>query len=214
MSLLISIALLSVLLAASYLNVQKKFSYWKRRGVTFLEPTLPFGNFGKVFRQKISGIELFAEIYNSTNAPIIGVYSILSPTIVIRDPKIIRDILIKSFAHFPDRGLHVSEENDPLAKNMVLQTGDKWKRGRNKLSPTFTSGKLKGMFNAIVECESSLQKHIDQYAKSGETFEVRDVLARYTINSIASVAFGIQVDCFKEEKSEFKIHGEKLFKVK
>lgn len=43
------------------------------------------------------------------------------------------------------------------------------------------------MFPTLVECGDSLLKFVDKYAEKGQTLEVRDILARYTTNIIASV---------------------------
>jgi cytochrome P450 len=36
--------------------------------------------------------------------------------------------------------------------------GDKWREMRHKLSPTFTSGKIKGMFPLVEACAENLNK--------------------------------------------------------
>lgn len=40
--------------------------------------------------------------------------------------------------------------------------GDKWKEMRHKLSPTFSSGKIKGMFPLIEACAERLNKFAKQ----------------------------------------------------
>lgn len=67
------------------------------------------------------------------------------------------------------------------------------------------------MFDTIIGCGDSLEKYFDQYAKSGETVNVREVFARFATNVIASVAFGIDVDCIKNPDSEFRKYGRKIF---
>lgn len=57
-----------------------------------------------MFMQKKFALDVFAEIYNSTTAPILGTYSIFHPTLIVRDPHIAREILVKGFSSFSDRG--------------------------------------------------------------------------------------------------------------
>lgn len=155
--------------------------------------------------------EQVIELYNRTAEPVIGVYITLHPSLIIRDPKIIRDIFITNFPSFHSRGTITNEDIDPMTNNLVLQNGDKWKINRLKLTPAFSATKLKGMFNTIIECGSSLQKHIHQCSESGKTVEMREVCAKYAINVIASIAFGIDVDCIENPNDEFRKHALRFF---
>lgn len=138
---------LAISILFAWLYVKYAYNYWKRKGVPYLKPTFPFGSFAKGFFQIISIDDQVREIYDSSSGPFIGVYSLLQPVMVIRDPELIRTILIKDFASFPYRGWYVNEDVDPMAHNMLVQNGDSWRNSRSKLSPTFTSGRLKGKCN-------------------------------------------------------------------
>lgn len=107
-----------------------------------------FGNIGKNIMQKVAFCEQIDEFYHSTTEPFIGIYGLFWPSLIARDPNFIRNILIKDFNHFVDRGVYVNEKNDPLSAHLFALSGDKWKNLRIKLTPTFTSGKMKGMFTS------------------------------------------------------------------
>lgn len=141
-ALLISLTLIAVLVASVYFYIIHIYSYWKRRNVPYLEPIFPFGNFKKNILQKISIGELTEELYNSSSEPIVGFYAALRPSVLIRDPEIIRSVLIKDFSSFYHRGLYCDEEVDPLTGNLLFLNGEKWRNLRTKLSPAFTSGKV------------------------------------------------------------------------
>lgn len=205
------IALISVLIATAFLYIKNAFSYWQRKGIVSIKPTFPFGNFGKMFMQKQSLAELVIQLYNSTTEPVLGVYITLHPSLIVRDPIVLRDIFMKEFSSFYHRGTNPNEDNDPMSNNLLMQNGVKWKQNRMKLTPAFTSGKLKGMFDTIVNCASSLDEHIEQFAKSGKSIEIRDVFAQFATNVIASVAFGIDVDCIKNPDDEFRRFGQRFF---
>lgn len=176
--------LLFVILATSYYFyvTQYIYTYWKRRGVNYVEPTFIIGNFGPLFRQKMSVGELSQSFYNSTTHPFIGTYAALRPSMVITDPELARTILIKEFQHFHDRPPKIDETYDPLSGHLVFLSGKKWANLRTKLTPTFTSGKLKAMFPTLVACGDPLKGFMDKVAKNQETVEVREVLAQYTTN--------------------------------
>lgn len=50
-------------------------------------------------REKSFG-QTIDELYHSTNAPFLGIYTSLRADLLIRDPQITRDILIKNFQSF------------------------------------------------------------------------------------------------------------------
>lgn len=66
------VALFGVLI---YFYIKHLYSLWKRRGVKYLEPPIPFGNFGKTFMQKLSFGEQLQE-HNGAIHRCIWIFSI------------------------------------------------------------------------------------------------------------------------------------------
>lgn len=207
----ILLTLIAVTIVAAYLYIRRLYSYWDRHGIESIKPSFPFGNMARNVFQKVSIGELSAEIYNSSTEPFVGIINLLRPALVLRDPSLIRQLCGKDFNSCFHRGFHLDEAADPMAKNLLVMNGEKWKSLREKLSPTFTSGRIKGMFNTIVDCGNSLHKHIDKYANNNEIVEIRDVFARYATNVIASVAFGLSIDCIENPDEEFRKRGQQIF---
>lgn len=177
-----AIALAAILIP--YFYVRNAISYWSKRRIPFIQPYFPFGNFTKMFLQQQSLAELVVELYNKTTEPVLGVYISVHPSLIVRDAKILRDIFIKDFPSFYHRGTSINEQIDPMSNNLLMQNGEKWKHNRSKLTPAFSSGKLKGMFTTIVECGRSLHRHLNRYADDGEPVEIREIFARYATNVI------------------------------
>lgn len=70
---------------------------------------------------------------------------------------------------------------------------------------------FEGMFETIIKSGQSLDGLISEYAQSGEVVEIREVFARFATNVIASVSFGIDIDCIKHPDSEFRKYGKQFF---
>lgn len=140
MSLFIFLSLLTILLTTIYLYVKYIFSHWKRRGVPYIEPSIPFGNLGPFFRRIRSFGQILDDFYESSAEPVLGFYMALRPALLIRDPKITKDILIKDFQYFRNRGYNYDLNHNKLAANLFA-SDENWKEMRAKLSPAFTSGK-------------------------------------------------------------------------
>lgn len=157
--------------------------------------------------------ETFKSLYDQYKKDkFLGIYLFTNPALLITDPKVVQDILIRDFNSFHDRPMHCDEENDPLSGHLFSLPGQKWKNLRVKLTPTFTSGKLKGMFPTIKDCGKVLENYLEKNLKEGnDVIECRDLLARFNINIISSVAFGIENDCINEPDHIFLKMGKKVF---
>ncbi|XP_047118510.1 probable cytochrome P450 6a14 [Schistocerca piceifrons] len=99
-------------------------------------------------------------------------------------------IMVRDFNYFPDRGIYVDEETDHLSAHLFFLRGQKWRSLRQQLTPTFTSGKMRAMFGIVRDCARIMVDVIP----SGRDVEVRELIARYSTDVIASCAFAIDVD--------------------
>lgn len=73
---------------------------------------------------------------------------------------------------------------DPLSAHLVNLRGKEWKSLRAKITPIFSSGKIKAMFNALVECGVPLKEYISRCAVDGKAIDIKETLAGYTTDVI------------------------------
>ncbi|XP_049788189.1 cytochrome P450 6k1-like [Schistocerca cancellata] len=202
---------LSAVLLVIYVRFQWGYQYWKKKGVQYVEPSVPFGNMGK----SILGLEnygnLLRDLYEKAKGKrFVGLYSILHPVLLVRDPELIRQILIKDFGSFHERGLYLDYE-EPLYRQLFFLPSSEWRHRRVKLTPAFTSGKLKGMFQTIQQCGRELAEVATEFASRGSSVEVREMVARYTTDVIVSVGFGVESDCQRNPDAVFRGWGRRVF---
>ena len=205
--------LLVTLATAAYVYLRRKFTYWQRRKVPGPAPTMLFGNFSDTILSRKNLAEVTGEIYEKyKHEQYVGSYFMATPLLHLHDPEIIRQVFIKEFQDFNGRGMHCDPENDPLSGHLFTLSGVPWRNMRVKLSPTFSSGKIKYMFNTIHECAGFLGEHLaTSMATGGGSYEedVRELVARFTTDVISSVAFGIQSNSMKNPDSEFRRMGQR-----
>ena len=97
-----------------YCYFTKRYGFWKRRGVAGPEPVFGFGNFLKGTLGKESLPEFLSRVYNGhKNEPLIGVFLRTMPLLFVKDPDFIKNILIRDFPKFMNRGFLKSE---PVSK--------------------------------------------------------------------------------------------------
>jgi cytochrome P450 family 6 len=135
------------------------------------------------------------------------------PVLIITDPELIQNVLIKDFNSFHDRPFPIdAAKRYPLIGHLFSARGQNWKDLRVKMSPAFTSGKIKVMLPIINECADVLLKFIEENVEdSKNVFEFRDLFSRLTTDIISSVAFGIENDSINNRDNEMRKMGTKLF---
>ena len=92
--------------------------------------------------------------------------------------------------------------------------GDEWKLVRSTFSPIFTSGKMKWMLGFVKTTADNLVNELDKYASSEEEAECKKVYGCYTMDGLASAAFGMDLNSFeKGNNSLFTKYADSLFKM-
>jgi len=158
-TLLLLTSLLSFLLG--YLRY--RFTYWELRGIPQLRPHFLFGHFFRL--QSVHYSELLQETYAAFrgSAKVAGTYVFLRPMAVVLDLDLVKAVLIRDFNNFVDRR---SFHGDPLTANLFNLQGEEWRNLRTKLSPTFTSGKMKYMFGTVSTVAQQLGGTFDELVGS------------------------------------------------
>lgn len=81
------------------------YSYWDRKGFkTMPNCSYLFGHFTPAFKQAENIGEFVMNLYKKTSEPFVGIYGVLRPMLLVRDPELVRHILVKDFNSFTDRG--------------------------------------------------------------------------------------------------------------
>ncbi|KAL6261403.1 hypothetical protein P5V15_006497 [Pogonomyrmex californicus] len=191
------------------------FNFWRKKGVFYVEPTVPAGNLTAYMTGKLSVGELFRDAYLKYKSHrAFGMYTFFKPNLVIADLDLIRIVLTKEFGSFHDRGMFCNEKIDPLSGHLFLLSGKKWRNLRVKLTPTFTSGKIKQIFTILKECGEEFTKSLESKAQIKGCIEIKEIFARYSTDIIMSTAFGIKSNCLEQPDNEFRYWGKKIFEEK
>lgn len=203
-----------------YLYLRKKFSYFESKDIPHIKP--PSWIMGNMDRTLNPG-DFMRKHYEASKGKdvIAGFYSTLEPVILITDVELVKTITIKDFHNFTDRGTYVNTENEPITGSLLQIDGEQWRFLRTKLSPTFTSGKIKMMFSTISDKSDNLTNAVERATKanSGKSIDVKNIVTRFTVDIICSCAFGIEANTLNGENQEVinitrKIFGEEFSPVR
>ncbi|KMQ91030.1 cytochrome p450 9e2 [Lasius niger] len=159
----------------------------------------------------MSFIDFIRKMYNfNPDAKYFGLHAITTPVLLLRDPELIRSVLVQNFATFPDRfGFDL---NEPLlANNLFSLRGQKWRDVRDLLSFSFTSSKMKMMFTLMSECAVDFANFLSTSISAEKSdMDMKDAFAKYAIDIIATCAFGIKIDSMKNPTNKFFVYGKEV----
>ncbi|XP_069132180.1 cytochrome P450 3A8-like [Argopecten irradians] len=169
---------------------------------------------GSLREIKKKGFQQFQKECMAKYGKVWGFYGGLTPqTLVVGDKDMLRQILVKDFSNFPDRVVFKGFNGD-LETSLNHLTGDDWKHVRNKITPVFSSGKLRKMFQMVDHASDTLVESLRKRLKEGEGMtDMMEVYGGFTMDVICSTAFGIQVDSQKNPNDEFVVNARKFMNL-
>ncbi|KAJ8670407.1 hypothetical protein QAD02_001666 [Eretmocerus hayati] len=204
------------ILIGLYFYLSKNHNYWKNLGVRQIPPKFIFGNVASCVFGRQMPDELFRELYQKADEErMIGFYVFNKPYLMLCDPELIRHVLIKDFQNFSNKILSV-DDDDELGKNsLFLVTNPPWNLIRKKLTPVFTSVKLKKMFELMIEICQDFKDYLESFDiddKIGKPLVVKEMCAQFATDLIGTTAFGMNFNSLKDPNAEFRKHGRTVFR--
>ncbi|XP_018561043.1 cytochrome P450 6k1-like [Anoplophora glabripennis] len=196
----------SILFALIYST--RKYDYFKKRNMQYEKPVPLFGSILPILSMRATIGEWLRQLYDSFEAPYFGIFVFDEPYIIIKSPEIIKLILVKDSNKFADRTVLAPKHNEMLSNMMFWQKSPDWKKVRAKMTPVFSSGKLKGMLPIINDVAVELNQYIRQNLGKLET---KEVTAKYSTDVISKCAFAIDPHSFRNDMNEFRKVGKVFF---
>lgn len=198
-----------------------KLNYWKKRGVESLEKSdLIFGNFKDAILFRSAPGWHLGQLYKAarTDAPYVGFYIFHKPCLLLRDPDVIKQFMIRDFQNFSDRHFAGPNQKDSIGmKNLFGLKNPAWNYVRTKITPTLTRNKLKQMFPLMMEIGMSMMEYLQEQPADRDNVKLMDAQElsyKYTTDLIASVALGTKTDTFRYPNTEFSSGGISSIKLK
>ncbi|XP_033824482.1 thromboxane-A synthase [Periophthalmus magnuspinnatus] len=145
-----------------------------------------------------------------THGRVCGYYMGRRAVVVIADPDMLKEVLVRDFSNFPNRN-SFRFATKPMSDCLLLLKNDEWKRVRSILTPSFSAAKMKEMVPLINTTTNALMDNLNVYAESNEAFDIHKCFGCFTMDVIASVAFGTQVDSQNNPDDPFVRHAQMFF---
>ncbi|XP_037941241.1 cytochrome P450 6a2-like [Teleopsis dalmanni] len=197
-----------------YLALKRNNSYFSKRGILHDKPELFYGNLKEFTRSKTL-YQIIREYYMKYKGSgrFVGIYLYMRKAMMLLDLDLIQDILVKDFGNFTDHGHYYNEKDDPISAHLVNLDGIRWKTMRAKLTPAFTSGKIKFMLTSVVDIANQLVNVLEETLSStnmDDGVHCDDLMVRYTTDVTGSGVFGLKCNSLRNPNCEFIAITKKL----
>ncbi|KAL5286037.1 hypothetical protein ACFFRR_007615 [Megaselia abdita] len=197
----------AVVFSVIFLYFRNQYKYFEDIGIEYDKATPILGTFKNMILQRESALDNMESVYNKFSSGIVGIFDMKNPAFLIRNPEVIRQVLIKDFDNFHNRRKLFID--DSLLGHSTFQLYDqKWKDMRSSMSPAFTGSKMRAMFELIRDIG---EETVTFLKTTGQTeLNVKDFLSRYANDVIATTAFGFQINSNKDPENEFFKMGQEV----
>lgn len=188
-----------------FIQYRKKFNYFKDRGIPYLKGYPIVGSMGRVFLKMES---IFSFMLRSCeehkSMPLFGLFGMSGPTYMIQDLEMIKQITTthaENFINRPDSFSSEHEADSILTKSLLGLRDDKWKKMRSVVSPSFTSSKMKILYELVKETTEDLVSYLKENLKNDGVIEIeaRDIAAKAAANAITTSALGLKIDSLRDK---------------
>ncbi len=89
--------------------------------------------------------------------------------------------------------------------------GDAWKRQRRMVMAAFDPGHVKAYYPSLVKCGERLRARWAKAAASGSEVDLQADLMRFTVDAIAGLAFGTDVNTLESDDDIIQRHLDRIF---
>lgn len=131
--------------------------------------------------------------------------------IVFADPQVAADALRERPGTF-SRTERVSSAADEMGfGGLFASNGAKWRRQRPMVMAAFDPGHIRRYFPSLVQVAGRLAARWSRAAQAGEAIPVQQDLMRYTVDVIAGLAFGTDINTLEGEQDVIQRHMDGIF---
>jgi cytochrome P450 len=98
-----------------------------------------------------------------------------------------------------------------LQRGVFGASGDEWRRQRRMVMAAFDPAHVKAYFPSLQGVAASLAARWERAAQAGTPIDLQEDLMRFTVDTIAGLAFGTRVDTLEADDDVIQRHLNRLF---
>ncbi|XP_042141968.1 cytochrome P450 3A17-like [Ixodes scapularis] len=186
-------------------------AYFKDLGIPGPKPSLIWGNLWEYHQNgPFRALDKWSKEYGD----IFGFYNGDVPMLVVRDLEFLKQVFIKNFSNFTDRGITMrTDEMHPILRTAVgLSKRSHWKSLRPSISSGFTKLKLKLMMDHITQVGDVFMEVLGTKADQGKEVCMFEATQALTMDYIGRAAFGIDTSFQNDPKNPFLVTAQRALR--
>lgn len=192
-----------------YLYTTHKQSYFRKLGIPGPKPVPFLGVLPELMKK--GSFQMDVDLVKQ-HGKCFGVFIGNAPSLMVADPEMIRQILIKEFSNFTNRS-EIIRPPDSWRDSLISALGDHWKFLRGAISPAFSTGKIRAMSPILDDCVDMFIECLDEKLKLMETVDLQKMFTALTLDVISRTAFGIDINAQTDPNDAFAKHAYTLLDV-
>ncbi|XP_002063208.3 probable cytochrome P450 317a1 [Drosophila willistoni] len=186
--------LILLIMAARYQR-----DYWRYLGIPHERPKKLWAIIKQLVTQSLSTETMKAAHYSTLytkfkgSGPFCGFYALLQPRALVLDRELIRQIMIKDFWNFNDRGMYCNAKSDPLSADLYGLRGENWKEMRQKLDPSLEGDRMSKLYGNLYEEAEKLLLTVSAtlMKQPHSTLHIQKLMRRYILSALGNCVFGL-----------------------
>ena len=135
-----------------------------------------------------------------------------NPCLFVTDLELLKKIQVTDFDQFGDLGFVDPKYRKEVGLVFGLADlhGEEWKRLKRQVAPAFSMPRVRKATTSVNEVCAKMNKHLEEAVGKGEKIDLYTLTNQFAMTAIASIAFGVEIDCFKDGENDFMKHGSSM----
>ncbi|KAI8432961.1 hypothetical protein MSG28_013849 [Choristoneura fumiferana] len=129
-----------------------RLGYWRRRGCPRCRARTGCWHYGAGLLLRAPPAWLLARLYRAApDQPLVGFYICHKPCLLLRDPLLVKRVLVTDFDAFADRNFAGEQQKDSFGMiNLFGLRGPAWRYVRRRMAPALSASRMRAAVPAML----------------------------------------------------------------